>query len=255
MTDTESAPGRVRRHAVGRGPVIGSGIVHAAAILLAWWTSAVPPEVPDFIVFEIELISPPAAELGDRTTPPPEELVIERPVDPIPEPQDEPLPTVVEADVPAEEEPPEEVTETQETVAPPDVEVVDDPTPPTSPNPDPDVETPGEELNVRMEGVRRDYPEYYNNIIRQMQRCFRWRGGEDFRATVYFVIGRDGSVSEIDVLESSRSIAFDIEAMGAAECAGRQNRLGPLPEALPFDRLPVLFKFDPRNGRGLDQEE
>lgn len=256
MTGPESAPRHERRHTVGKGPVIGSGIVHAAAILLAWWTSAVPREVPDFVVFEIELISPPAAELGERTTPPPEELVIERPVDPVPDPQEEPPPTVVEADVPAEEEPrPEEVTEPEETVAPPDVEAVDVPTPPTSPTPDPDVETPGEELNVRMEGVRRDYPEYYNNIIRQMQRCFRWRGEEDLRAAVFFVIDRDGSVSEIDILESSRSIAFDIEAMGAAECAGSRNRLGSLPEALPFDRLPVVFYFEPRGGGGFDQEE
>ena len=159
-------------------------------------------------------------------------------------------PVTVEDDTPAEGTPEPEVT-----APPPDVEVVDDQGPVTSPDPDPDVETPGEDLNVRMAGIRRDYPEYYNNIIRQMQRCFRWRGEEDLRATVYFVIDRDGSVSEVDILESSRSIAFDIEAMGAAECAGSRNRLGPLPEALPFDRLPILFKFDPRAGRGLDSEE
>jgi hypothetical protein len=154
-----------------------------------------------------------------------------------------------------EDAPPEEAPQPEETVAPPDVEPVEDPTPPTSPDPDPDVETPGEDLNVRMEGIRRDYPEYYNNILRQMQRCFRWRGEEDLRATVYFVIDRDGSVSEVDILESSRSIAFDIEAMGAAECAGSRNRLGPLPEALPFDRLPIRFYFEPRAGRGLGPEE
>ena len=119
---------------------------------------------------------------------------------------------MVEEEAPAEEPP-----QPEETVAPPDVEPVEDPAPPASPDPDPDVETPGEDLNVRMEGVRRDYPEYYNNIIRQMQRCFRWRGDEDLRATVYFVIDQDGSVANVDILESSGSIAFDIEAMGAAE--------------------------------------
>jgi hypothetical protein len=117
------------------------------------------------------------------------------------------------------------------------------------------VETPGEDLNVRMEGVRRDYPEYYNNIIRQMQRCFRWRGAEDLRATVYFVINLDGSVADVDILESSRSIAFDIEAMGAAECAGSRDRLGPLPENLPIDRLPILFRFDPQSGRAPNDGE
>ena len=250
MSGSEAVPRRRRRQAVGRSPVIGSAFVHTVAIFLAWWTSAIPPEIPDFVVYEIELISPTAAELGERTTPPPEELVIERPTDPVPEPEEETPPVVVE-----EEAPPEEAPQPEETVAPPDVEPVEDPTPPTSPDPDPDVETPGEDLNVRMEGIRRDYPEYYNNILRQMQRCFRWRGEEDLRATVYFVIDRDGSVSEVDILESSRSIAFDIEAMGAAECAGSRNRLGPLPEALPFDRLPIRFYFEPRARRGFGPEE
>ena len=250
MTDPEApeaAPRRPQRQTVGKGPVIGSAFIHMSAIFLAWWTSAVSPQVPDFVAFEIELISPPAAELGERTTPPPEELVIETPLDPVPEPQEEIPPAVIEEEAPADEPPTPE-----ETVAPPDVELVDDPEPPTSPNPDPDVETPGEDLNVRLEGLRRDYPVYYENIIRQIQRCFRWRGEEDLRAKVYFVINRDGSVSEVDILESSRRIAFDIEAMGAAECAGDRGRLGPLPEALPFDRLPVSFTFSPRAGRGSD---
>ena len=250
MTDPEApeaAPRRPPRQTVGKGPVIGSAFIHMSAIFLAWWTSAVSPQVPDFVAFEIELISPPAAELGERTTPPPEELVIETPLDPVPEPQEEIPPAVIEEEAPADEPPTPE-----ETVAPPDVELVDDPEPPTSPNPDPDVETPGEDLNVQLEGLRRGYPVYYENIIRQIQRCFRWRGEEDLRAKVYFVINRDGSVSEVDILESSRRIAFDIEAMGAAECAGDRGRLGPLPEALPFDRLPVSFTFSPRAGRGSD---
>jgi len=232
---------------IGKGPVIGSAFVHTVAIFLAWWVSAAPTPVPDFIVFEIELISPPAAELGEPTMAPPEELVIERPTDPVPEPQEETPPLAIEEETPVDQPP-----EPEATVAPPDVELVDEPEPPTSPNPDPDVETPGEDLNVRMEGIRRDYPEYYNNIIRQMQRCFRWRGEVDLRATVYFVINRDGTVSDVDLLEPSRSIAFDIEAMGAAECAGMPGRLGPLPDELPFERFPVVFYFEPRSGRDAD---
>jgi len=247
-----AAPHEARQPSrIGKGPVIGSAFVHTVAIFLAWWVSAAPTPVPDFIVFEIELISPPAAELGEPTMAPPEELVIERPTDPVPEPQEETPPPVLEE----EETPAPEPPEPEATVAPPDVELVDDPEPPTSPNPDPDVETPGQDLNVRMEGLRRDYPEYYNNIVRQMRRCFRWRGQEDLRATVYFVINRDGTVSEVDVLESSRNIAFDIEVMGAAECAGSRNRLGPLPEELPFDRLQVRFEIDPQAGRRFDFEE
>ncbi len=249
MTGPETPPRRQRYQGIGKGPVIGSATLHTAAIFLAWWTSATTNEMPDFVVFEIELISPTAAELGERTPPPPEELVIETPFDPVPEPQEETPPAVIEEESPAEEPP-----QPEETAAPPDVESVVDPIAPTSPDPDPDVETPGEDLNVRMAGIRRDYPEYYNNIIRQMQRCFRWRGEEDLRAAVYFVINRDGSVSEVDIRESSRSIAFDIEAMGAAECAGSRDRLGPLPEALPYDQFPVVFWFEPRAGRGFGPE-
>lgn len=241
---------RQRRQTPGKGAVIGSVILHAVAIFLVFWTAAAPSQIPDFITFEIELISPSAAELGERSTPPPQELVIETPLDPVPEPQEEIAPIVIEEEVPPEEPPAPE-----QTVAPPDVELVDDAEPPASPNPDPDVETPGEDLNIRMAGVQRDYPVYYDNILRQMGRCFRWRGADDLRVRVYFVINRDGSVSDVDILEPSRSIAFDIEAMGAAECAGRPGRLGPLPDALPFDRFPVVFYFEPRSGRGADSEE
>ena len=251
MTGPETDPRQPSRRAMGKGPVIGSVAVHSVAILLAWLAAASSPEVPDFVLIEIEFISPPAAELGDETTPPPpEELVIETPLDPVPEPQEEIPPVTVEEETPVEETP-----RPEETAPPPDVEVVEDLGPTTSPDPDPDVETPGEDLNVRMEGLRRDYPEYYNNIIRQMDRCIRWRGNEDLHAQVYFVINRDGSVSGVDILEPSRSIAYDIQAMEAAECAGRPGRLGSLPETLSFDRLEVKFNIDHQARPGSDSEE
>ncbi len=227
--------------------MLGSAVIHGAAVLLAWWTAAVRGDVPDFVVYEIDLISPPAAELGDPMPPPPEELVIETPQDVVPAPQEETPPPVIE-----EEPAPPEAPKPEQIAAPPDPVPEEDPEPPKSANPDPDVESPGEDLNVRMEGIRRDHPVYYENIITQMQRCFRWRGSEALRATIYFVIHRDGSVSDIDVLEASGSAPFDIEAMGAAECAGTRGRLGPLPDELPFDRLPVVFKFDPKGGRGVN---
>lgn len=245
-----TASRRRRQEKIGKGPVLGSVGIHFSAILLTWWASASAAEMPDFVVFEIELISPSSAELGEPVPPPVEELVIETPVEVMPKPEEEVLPPVVE-----EEPPPEEEPKPEETVSPPEPEPIDDPGPTQSPNPDPDVETPGEDLNVRMEGLRRDYPEYYNNIITQMQRCFRWRGQEGLRATIYFVIGRDGTVSGIDILESSRNVRFDIEAMGAAECAGSRDRLGPLPDALPFDRLPIVFKIDPRAGRSAELQK
>ena len=40
-------------------------------------------------------------------------------------------------------------------------------------------------------------------------------------------------------------MAFDLEAHGAVEAAGRARAFGPLPEAWPRDRLRVSFFFDP----------
>ncbi len=94
-----------------------------------------------------------------------------------------------------------------------------------------------------MEGLRRDYPAYYNNIIRQINRCFRPPGGS-WRTVVYFVIQRDGTVRDIDFVERSGSVAFDFRAMEAVECAG-QGRFGALPEDLPWDAMPIRFEFRP----------
>ena len=81
-----------------------------------------------------------------------------------------------------------------------------------------------------------------------MDRCFQtWRGGGNWRATIYFVINRDGSVSGVDIPEPSGNIAFDVQVMGAAECAGRPGKLGPLPEDLPYDQFGVVFWFEGRS--------
>jgi len=242
--DLTNAERRIAERKLWRSGFIGSAIVHVTAILLVWLASPVPRQIPDLPAFEIELISPVAAELGEPTPPPPEELVITTPFDPVRESQEEiPAVTVEEEE---EEEPVEETPEPETTVTPLDVELVDEPEPATSLNPNPEVETPGEDLNVRMEGLQREYPEYYDNIRLQMRRCFQWRGDSDLLVRIYFVINRDGSVSQVDVLEPSRSIAFDIQVMGAAECAGRPGGLGPLPEELHYDRFGVVFWIEHR---------
>ncbi len=236
---------RRRRHETpGRVALAASAGVHAIAILLAWWSTSLGAELPQFVVYEIELVSPAAIELGELTPPAPPELVVETPreIDPI---EDLPPVVVADEDPSADEERPAEEPDP----APLESESTGQP---TSPDPEPDVEEAGEDINVRLAGVQRDYPEYYSNIIRQIDRCFRWRGSSDFRATVYFVINRDGTVSDMDVVEGSGSFSFDIDAWGAVECAGSRNRFGPLPEELTFDRLPVLFKFDPARRGGVD---
>ncbi|GIT52782.1 MAG: hypothetical protein Ct9H300mP15_29950 [Gemmatimonadota bacterium] len=160
-----------------------------------------------------------------------EELVVERPEPTRPieeEPEQEVVP-IEEPDDPEPEPSPEEDRPTEELT-----EVEEEETPPSAPDPPPDeIDESGEGINVRLEGVRRDYPAYYNNIIRQIFNCFRWRGGGSWEATVFFMIEREGTVADMRFLSRSGSTAFDFEAIGAVECAG-QGRFGQLPDELPM---------------------
>lgn len=217
--------------------------VHVGVLLLAVWSSASARPPLEFVSYQIELVSPPATVQAEDPTPAQEELVVERP-----DPQ--PVQTEEEATPVVEEKPrpkPPEPQPTPRSEAP--TEAAEEKKPATSEAPPPE-EKPresGEGINVRMEGLRRDYPAYYNNVITQIQRCFRWRGAGNWETTVYFVIKRDGTVSDLDFVKRSGSAAFDFEAMGAVDCAGK-GRFGPLPDDLPWDLLPIQFNFRPTGG-------
>jgi hypothetical protein len=103
-----------------------------------------------------------------------------------------------------------------------------------------------EEMRIRMEGLRRDYPQYYAQIVSQINRCFRWTGGGRWNTVIRFEIQRDGTIpgSSIQFYARSGNGTFDIQAFGAVECAGA-GRLSPLPEDVPYDALPVQFTFSP----------
>ena len=118
---------------------------------------------------------------------------------------------------------------------------------PTTPGDVTDLERAStEEMAIRMEGLRRDYPQYYAEIVRQINRCFRWTGGGRWNTVIRFEIQRDGRIpgSSIQFFTRSGNGTFDIQALGAVECAGA-GRLMPLPEDLPYDALPVQFTFSP----------
>ena len=215
--------------------------LHGCLFTLAFFTSLVDRSPMEFVTYEIEMVSPPPAVQAE-IQPAMEELVVERPEPTRPieeEPEQEVVP-IEEPDDPEPEPSPEEDRPTEELT-----EVEEEETPPSAPDPPPDeIDESGEGINVRLEGVRRDYPAYYNNIIRQIFNCFRWRGGGSWEATVFFMIEREGTVAEMRFLSRSGSTAFDFEAIGAGECAG-QGRFGQLPDELPYDRLPVQFDFRP----------
>jgi len=229
-------------------------------VVLAWVSSAFRPEPMVFETFAINLVSPPPAVEApvQQPEPPREELVVERPVETAPQPEPTPpLPPPPQvrteptpAPPPRQPEPtpqPRPEPPPQRTPPPPPPEP--EPTPTREPVQGPDAQPSrqgGENIMVRMEGLRRDYPEYYNNIVRQIERCYaRPAQGSRWQTTVYFVINRNGSVAETRVVTQSGSAAFDLDALGAVECAGRNERFGPLPADLPFDRLPIQFTFSP----------
>jgi hypothetical protein len=215
--------------------------LHGGLFTLALFASLVDPSPMEFVTYQIELVSPPPAVQAE-IQPATEELVVEPP-EPAPLPEEEPEQEVVPIEEPDDPEPepsPEENRPTEELT-----EVEEEETPPSAPDPPPEeIEESGEGINVRLEGVRRDYPTYYNNIIRQIFNCFRWRGGGNWEATVFFTIEREGTVTDMRFTSRSGSTAFDFEAIGAVECAG-QGRFGQLPDELPYDRLPVQFDFRP----------
>lgn len=234
-----------RRDQSRRGGVrsaLGSLLVHAVGVALVWSTAAWRPPVPDFVSYQIDLVAlsevvadpgsplveappaplPPATEDAPPSEPIPEEVTA------VPEPE-----TELESETPAPESPPDRAVPPQ----------------PTSRRP-PDAETGDESsdaINIRIEGLRRDYPVYYDNIILQIRRCFRWAGQGNPETEVYFVIIEDGSVSDVRFVRQSGNPSFDYEALGAVECAGQPGHFGPLPAALPFDRLPIRFNFRPGN--------
>lgn len=106
-------------------------------------------------------------------------------------------------------------------------------------------------MAVRMDGLRRDFPGYYQRIVQEISRCFRWSGPATYTTVIRFEIGRDGRIlgRSIRLFSRSGNAAFDIAAAGAVECAG-MDRLGPMPEEMPYDVLPVQFTFGPTRSGG-----
>jgi periplasmic protein TonB len=210
---------------------------HAVLLLvmvLAGRVAASP--LPEFQVYRVHMVSPPPVETG-----PPEPVVAEA--------------VPVEA-APVEVPPP----------APPPETVRPEPTPPRpeprpqAPAPTPPAERPaparreasepqarpgGEGINVQIEGAEFPFPDYLANITLQVRRYFRWSGRADLAAEVYFVIERDGSVSDMRVLRPSGDVSFDFAALSAIEVAANAGAFGALPAGFRSSRLPISFFFEP----------
>jgi outer membrane biosynthesis protein TonB len=99
--------------------------------------------------------------------------------------------------------------------------------------------------SVRVQGIAFPYPGYLENITRQIALNFKPRPGVSLKAEVAFLIHRDGSVSDLRLVNRSGTYAFDLECMGAVEAVGQRKSFGALPAGFRDDVLPVVFSFDP----------
>ncbi|UCC72405.1 MAG: TonB C-terminal domain-containing protein [Gemmatimonadota bacterium] len=231
----------VRRESRGTGDglppsaVVGSMSLHTVVLIfMIWGAHRIDlPESPQ--IYRVELVAAPrpapvrTMPVPERQRATPREEPEARPVETQPEPeaarQQQPAPVEAEPEAGAEE--PEPAVE-ERAAAPPE-------------------QAPGgTDLPVRLEGAPFPYPEYLANVILQIKR--HWRpptGGRQLRAELAFTILRDGSVEGVAWVRRSGEPAFDLEARGAIEAAGRRGAFGPLPEDYPADQLRVSFFFDP----------
>lgn len=217
----------VSRRGPGRSAVVGSVVLHLLVGAVFWYASrVVEPELPEFIVYRVNIVSPPPQVEG-----PPEPVVQapQRVVQPEPRPSPQPR-------------------QQQPTRTPPRPEPEEpEPTPPKpAAGPSPRQDSPGgENINVQIDGEAFPYPEYLENITRQIARYFRWSGASGLTARLYFVINRDGSVEDLRIVQGSGNVQFDFEALGAVETAAGRGAFGPLPDGFVPNRLPVSFTFYP----------
>lgn len=227
MKDLERLHGKGERK-LPPDALAASGVLHGLVILVAVLTGPAMPSLLPPETYRVQLVAAADERAPERLEPQPPEVAEEEHRPP------PPLPT------------PERVPETKRPT------VVKEKKPPVEPKKEPAraAEEGEEEVNISLEG--RSCPDllgpgYCENIVRQVNRYWRRpTGGRALSAELSFVIEEDGSVAEIEWKQRSGDAAFDLEARGAIEAAGRQRAFGELPERYPLDRLRVTFYFDPR---------
>lgn len=227
---------RPDRSRPGGRALIGSVLLHAAFFALLFSGVVFAQSMPNvnFKAYKVELVAAPPPAPVTKETPAPEKQPETKPK-PTPKP---PEPTPKPKPKPKAEQPkpqPEPAAEKTESKEPPAAEPKEDKT----------AGAGKDALDMSLKGAEFAYPDYLENIVTQIHRYFRWTGTSRPSAEVYFVINRDGSVGDIRLVRRSGNAAFDFEAIGAIEQAGRRHAFGPLPKGFPQDRLPLRFEFKP----------
>jgi protein TonB len=208
--------------------VTGTLVVHGIVGLFLFGTPGGQKRLPP--TYTVRLIAAPAADLESRKAP----EAVERPAEekPAPAPQVKtPKSTVSRAT------PPPTRDQTRREAAPRT-------TPTNQPQPGETPSTGNDVATVSTEGVAFPFPEYLQNIVSQVLR--RWQRpaqSTPLESEVSFFVHRDGSVTDLQFIRRSGNFAFDLEAQGAIEEAGRFKAFGTLPDGWTPDVLFVRFYF------------
>jgi outer membrane biosynthesis protein TonB len=235
---------RARPEVRGGGAVgaVGTVALHGGVLALAFMGNR--PSRPMPPVYAVELVAAPAAVAA------PEAPVATAPPSSTPEPA---APTATPKPAardprPAPPKPEPTRTPPKPTTTPPNPGAQTGRTTTTAPVAPAAGEAPGsgtDAVTVKTPGLSFPYPGYLRNIVSQIYR--RWdrpRGGTR-RAEVFFMIRRDGTVSDIRFLTPSGDFTFDLNAQGAIEAAANDGAFGALPDGYAQDVLPVSFYFEP----------
>ena len=99
--------------------------------------------------------------------------------------------------------------------------------------------------NIKTDGIAFPYQGYLDNIVRKLTMAWSPRRVAAGLVTeVKFLIRRDGSVANIEIVKSSGDRIYDTEGMGAVEAVGSTRGFGALPAGWKDDVLVVYFTFD-----------
>jgi periplasmic protein TonB len=216
---------------VGLG-LAGTTAVHALALVFLVATARHARTEPP--TYRVRLIAAPDVAPEERKAPAAVEREAEQKAPPAPTTRPAPRNTASKAAPPP-------VADAHQREAAPRTTPTARPLPGETPSTGNDVAT------VSTEGIEFPFPEYLQNIVSQILR--RWQRpmqSTPLEAEVSFFVHRDGSVNGLNFVRHSGSFAFDLEAQGAVEEAGRSHAFGPLPDGWQSDVLFVRFYFSGR---------
>jgi outer membrane biosynthesis protein TonB len=209
-----------------------AGTIAVHGVAAVFLVASAPSRKPLPPTYAVRLVAAPAADQETRKAPQAFERPAEEKPAPVPAAKPPPRSSTVSRAAP----PPTQDATRRE--AAPRTTSTNQPLPGERPSTGNDVAT------VSTEGVPFPFPVYLQNLVSQVLRI--WKRPEQstpLEAEVSFFVHRDGSVTGLQFIRRSSDYAFDLEALGSIEEAGRRRAFGELPDGWTADVLFVRFYF------------